>query len=419
LIAVRRVLEQHVDKAAALWLLRDEATDQPQYDLRHLAKLDDQIDAHIDGLQLAGGEGLRLAWANLEKLQGRGELFVVAVLALAGRNEDLIERAIASAEAMPEIGRGLSGALGWVGPTSLRGLVARWLDSSSPFRRRLGVIACSHHRADPGARMADILGDEPGVRARALRLAGEIGRLDVRAAIGSGLDDENPKSRFWAAWAIGLLGDRRAAIAHLKPFASVKSSFQRRALDLAIRLEGHAESVGWLRMLATEPDNARSVVVSAGVLGDPVAVAWLIDKMRMPELARIAGEAFTTITGTDLLEHDLDGEAPDGFALADPADERTDTDLPWPNPDTVLAWWTREGTRFKPGIRYLRGVPLNQEACADALRRGSQRDRRAAAHELTLLNPGRRLWNWRAKSSLQQNWLSELALNSSRRRERA
>jgi uncharacterized protein (TIGR02270 family) len=408
LIAVTRVLEQHVDNAAALWLLRDEATDQPQYGLRHLAKLDNQIDAHIDGLLLAGDEGLRLAWANLEKLQGPGELFIVAVLALAERNEDLLERAVASAEVIPELSRGLSGALGWVGPASLRGLVAAWLDSSSPLRRRLGVIACSHHRADPGDRMADILGDEPIVRARALRLAGEIGRLDVRAAIASALDSKDSDCRFWAAWATGLLGDRRAAIAHLKPFASASNPFQRRALDLAIRLDNHADAVGWLRMLAANPANARLVVAGAGILGDPVAVPWLIEKMRVPELARIAGESFVIITGTDLLEHDLDGEAPDSFSLADPLDERADADLPWPNPDSLLSWWSREGTWFKPGSRYLGGAPLDHDVCLNVLYHGSQHHRRAAAHELTLLNPGRKLWNWRAKSSLQLSWLSEL-----------
>jgi uncharacterized protein (TIGR02270 family) len=256
--------------------------------------------------------------------------------------------------------------------------------------------------------MADILGDEPIIRARALRLAGEIGRLDVRTAIAPALDGEDSDCRFWAAWATGLLGDRHAAMAHLKAFASASNPFQRRALDLAIRIDNHTDAVRWLRMLAADPANSWLVVAGAGILGDPVAVPWLIEKMRVPELARTAGESFTMITGTDLLEHDLDVEAPDGFSLADPVDERTDADLPWPNPDTVVSWWSREGTRFKPGSRYLRGVPLDQDACVNALRHGSQRHRRAAAHEFTLLNPGRKLWNWRAKSSFQFSWLSEL-----------
>ena len=59
------------------------------------------------------------------------------------------------------------------------------------------------------------------------------------------------------------------------------------------------------RELAKEERHARLVVVGAGVHGDPVVVPWLIEKMRHPALARVAGEAFSMITGVDLVKEQI------------------------------------------------------------------------------------------------------------------
>src|SRR4030095_1130335 len=42
------VVEQHAEEAAFLWNLRDAATEEPHYALRHLAALEERIEAHID-----------------------------------------------------------------------------------------------------------------------------------------------------------------------------------------------------------------------------------------------------------------------------------------------------------------------------------------------------------------------------------
>jgi len=57
--------------------------------------------------------------------------------------------------------------------------------------------------------------------------------------------------------------------------------------------------------------------------------------MTIPELARVAGEAFTMITGVDIAYEDLEGAWPEGFVAGpteDPEDENVamdpDEDLP-------------------------------------------------------------------------------------------
>jgi hypothetical protein len=53
------IIEQHAEEAAFLWLLRDAAVRAPHYSLKNLADLDNRVEAHLDGLRIAGLEGWR------------------------------------------------------------------------------------------------------------------------------------------------------------------------------------------------------------------------------------------------------------------------------------------------------------------------------------------------------------------------
>jgi len=394
------IVERHAGEAAFLWSLRDAATDQPHYTLGHLATLEARIEAHIDGLRVAKDAGFKIACANLDRVRGPDELFVVATLALESRAETRIEFVLDFAEAVPGSRRGLFGALGWVMPETLRGRVVSWLDAPSTFRRLAGVVACSLHRADPGPSVERLLGDEPSVRARTLRLAGELGRIDLRQRVASALGEKDEACRFWAAWAAGLLGDRVSPIPVLKTCAAGDSRFQLCALEILVKLLDCEAAAHWLREFGCDPAHGRLLIIATGVLGDPVAVRWLIENMGIPALARVAGESFSMITGTDLAEEALDGPAPVGFT-ASPDDQARDENLPWPDPAKVEAWWQNEEMRFPKSVRHLRGLPLAGDACNKILRDGRQRQRRAAAYGLALISPGQHLWNWRARSEVQ------------------
>jgi uncharacterized protein (TIGR02270 family) len=407
-LIIRDVVEQHADEAAFLWSLRDVATDEPHYALRHLAALEERIEAHLDGLRAAGEAAHAIAWAKLDQYGAPGELFVVATLALESRDPVRLERAVQFAESAQMSRQGLFGALGWVSRDALRGQVVAWLDDTSSFRRLVGVVACSLHRADLSSRMQQLLADDPSVRARALRLVGELGSMGVREQVRVALNDDDEACRFWAAWSAGLLGDRSAAIPVLQDYAAGGSVCKWRALDLVVRLMDHGSAISWIRHLGRDSGHGRLVVMGTGILGDPVAVPWLIHKMSDPALARVAGESVSMITGWDLSELGLDGNAPEGFAAGptdDPADNSIaidlDENLSWPDPLKIQARWEKESVRFASGIRHLRGLPCTRESCNDILRDGYQRQRRAAAYRLALIDAGRPLWNWRARSGVQ------------------
>ncbi|MCI5164482.1 MAG: hypothetical protein D3917_21205 [Candidatus Electrothrix sp. AX5] len=152
----------------------------------------------------------------------------------------------------------------------------------------------------------------------------------------------------------------------------------------------------------------------AGVLGDPVAVPWLIEIMAVPELARVAGEAFSMITGLDLAYEDLEGEWPEGFAAGpteDPEDEDvdldSDEDLPWPAPALITGWWEANKGKFSNGTRYLAGQPIAPAHLSQVLVSGFQRQRAAAAMELALLKPEQPLFEVRAPGFRQAHQLKE------------
>ena len=132
--------------------------------------------------------------------------------------------------------------------------------------------------------------------------------------------------------------------------------------------------------------------------------------MEETESARLAGEAFTMITGVNLeLEHlDLDeppeesGTAPEGEP--DPLLDRQDS-LPWPSPARVAEWWKENQQTFSTGIRFLAGKPVDGDSALDILHRGKQRQRAAAASELALMNKHQALFNVRARAVSQQGEL--------------
>lgn len=146
--------------------------------------------------------------------------------------------------------------------------------------------------------------------------------------------------------------------------------------------------------------------------GDPLYVPWLIKLMPVDDVARVAGESFSMITGVDLAYDDLEGEWPEGFEAGpteNPEDEDVvmdpDEDLPWPEPNLIEAWWEKNKGSFRTGTRYLVGKPITAEHCLDVLKTGLQRQRRAAALELASLQPDEPSFNTSAPGFRQQQLL--------------
>ncbi|WP_339137049.1 MAG: hypothetical protein WGN25_03685 [Candidatus Electrothrix sp. GW3-4] len=75
-MTIEDIITQHAEDAAFLWLLRDSAVYEPHYDLKDLAELDNRVEAHLDGLRIAGDVGWEICKDALS-YQEPGEAFSI------------------------------------------------------------------------------------------------------------------------------------------------------------------------------------------------------------------------------------------------------------------------------------------------------------------------------------------------------
>jgi uncharacterized protein (TIGR02270 family) len=404
------VVQQHADDAAHLRHVRSVLVRAPHVKLLHLKRLDDRLEAHLDGLAVAGRYGQQRAEAALERL-GCGEVFAAVVCALQAQDDVALQRLLALAPAAPEAGRGVLSALAWVTPGLLRDVVRRMLASPQAWQRTLGIETCRLHRVDPGPALVAALGHEDTpLRTAALRAAGELGRTDLLPVVLPAVDDAATAPV--AARAACLLGDRGAALRLVEGAAFAATEAGEALRTLAVQALDWERARAQVRTLAQDAASPRALIRAIGWLGDARLVPWLIERMADLQLSRVAGEAFTMITGADLAALDLERKPPEGFEAGptdDPEDDNValddDESLPWPDVERVQRWWQAEGARFPAGHRVFVGGPVDEAHCLHVLRSGTQRQRALAAQQLCLLRPGQALFPVAAPVWRQQRQL--------------
>jgi uncharacterized protein (TIGR02270 family) len=413
---IPEVVSQYADEVATLYSLRTANLQAPHIRLRDLRRaFDDRIVAHLVGLAIAGKYGWAFCEAALEA-PSAGAVFTAAVRAIEEREPGKLDRLLALSEAVLQTRPGLYSAFGWVAREQLQGIVVSLLDAEDAFRRAVGIVVCSMHRVDSGLVSARRVSDaDPLVRACALRSAGEIGCDEAVPACTAAMRDVDPECRFWAAWSSVLLGDRGVALRSLAASSLTDTPHRLRAFRLALQAMNVRAAHDMLRPLADDPGNLRWLMQGTGIAGDPLYVRWLIDHMTDEQTARLAGEAFTLITGIDLAEMNLERKPPEDFESGptdNPEDENVamdpDDGLPWPDVEKIEKWWGDNAMRFQPGTRYFMGAPVTRKHCVDVLKTGYQRQRILAAHYLCLLDPGAPLFNTSAPAWRQQRLLAKM-----------
>lgn len=409
------VVSQHVEEAAILHNIRSALCTAPHVRLRHLARWDERIAAHLDGILIAGEFGWRLCEASLAN-PGPGEIFAAAVTALESRNLERFSKLLAVVEAMPETESGLRAALGWVSPDRLRGVVKDLLLAPNPYHRRLGLAACAEHSADAGAALDQSLDvQDPNLRAVALNLASRVGRRPLAAKAMALLQDSDPRCAYYAARACVLLGESARGLPALAAIARGDGPFSQAALWLHCKADTPGVVHQTLRAFARDPGAQRRLLRGAGLSGDLQYMPWMLQQMEDPKLACLAGESFSMITGLDLAYLDLelrDTPAPPPGPNDDPADDNVaideDDSLPWPDVVKLREWWQANQGNFAQGQRYFMGEVLSLEQCAEVLKNGFQRQRIAAAEHRMLLSPGTPLFNTSQPVSRQHRQLARI-----------
>ncbi len=406
------LLERHFSEASFLWKLRDVAVRDPGYTMRNLGGLDERVDAHLDGLVLAGEPGWEVCKTGLDKDEP-STIFTALFVATTLRDLRAVAHVLNAGAESPQLLRAMVAALGWSSFADVNRLLPGLLDPRCPTELHyLGIAACAAHRRDPRDHLTRALvSDAPLVRARALRVVGELGRRDLLDQIRGALIAEDRAVRFWAAWSSALFGDAEGERTLLL-FASEASGLESRACETVMRRLAPPAACSWIESSAGVQDD-RVMLAGAAALGDPALVPWVLDRMAVPALARIAGAAFHRITGLDFSSVKLRAKPPEGFtsgATDDPDDEEvamdSDAALPWPNHALAEAWWKRRERDFRAGTRYLLGKPAASETwLQQVLRSAAQPARAAAAEELSMMGQGQPLFEVRAPTARQKKEL--------------
>jgi uncharacterized protein (TIGR02270 family) len=405
------VIQQLADDASFGWLIRSTAIAAPHYSLDDLVRLDSRLVASLQALRLVPLKGLVDQLQVLIEAEASTN-FVLAVATLESidfaRAGELILRATASDEAK----KAMVSAFCWLSHERVREIFQRHRLLERTETESLAIAALAARRDLHEAQIEHALRSPPKEpELRAIRAAGEMGLRSTITDVHHMMRSGSEESRFWCTWSSALLGDRNVGET-LKSFVNFDTEFAYRAIQLAPRVLEVGNCQAWLRGLAQDETTRRYALIGCGVTGDPVYIPTLISQMAVPEYARVAGEAFSMITGVDLAYEDLDTDQPEGFEAGpteDPADENVDLDpdedLPWPNPELIDRWWHEHSREYQSGVRYLCGRPISEENCRRVLREGYQRQRISAAYELALMNPDEPLFEWRAPGFRQQEWL--------------
>lgn len=411
-IPIEPIISQHAEEAAFLWSQRQALTSASHVSLQMLARHDERIAAHIDGLRIAGEVGLKYCAEQL-KSKELGGMFAAFVLRIEQKSIDHIETLLALTKTLPAAKSAIISALGWASARSLQGIAKHLLTSDVSFNKEAGIAACAMHQVDPGFALVDALqNDNASLRREALKTAGLIHRSDVWDICNEHLQDKDKACAYWAASSSILLGDKKSSLTVLKDMMFDDSSpFRRKAMQVLLKLIPLVEAHELLKQFSKNKVDIRLLIEGAGVSGDPAYCPWLIDLMSAPVPARLAGEAFTFITGLDISrEHFATVENTSFNEASDNDDIQSDEDdhLPWPDPEKIKAWWNANQQRFQNGSRYFMGQPLSLAHCKQVLQYGYQRQRSAAAYYLSVLQPGTMLFSTNAPAWRQKRWMEKL-----------
>ncbi|MER9582034.1 hypothetical protein [Mesorhizobium sp. M0276] len=355
---IAAIVDQHAEDAAFLWLRRRREIDGPILDETDIGRIDQRLDANIEGLMAAGKAGWEAAQARFTDYAEPGELFALGTLALRWGDADLIEVAVAAAESLGKAGlSSLSAAVARTPREKLRPLVAQWLDARDALQRCLGLSALWHHRVDPGPRLHDLAVDSDArVRSRAIRLAGALKRCDLVPAALAGLDGETSKERLTAALACCLLGETRSAHLVVDKIVLTEPGLAEAAIEIRLLTTATKAGKDWLQKHLEQPALRGVATASVGLLGDPAVMPWLIEKMREPNLVVAAGAALRDLFEVDFGDTDL--FVVDPALLGKDFAHLDDTSLPVA--DRVEAWWDEgRGARNHRPFRSMRLLRLN------------------------------------------------------------
>jgi uncharacterized protein (TIGR02270 family) len=387
------VFEEHLDEAAFLWSSWEDALRSPVFTPKEVASgPEERLLAHLHALFLGGpAVAARLLAPGLADPE---RAFPAAFALLSAGDVKQVLQALQEADAAtrPAIQRALELHPG----AGLEAHLFPLASKGSPELRAAALEVLAFRGVDPGdALRAAVESRDPKVIAAALRAVRAAPATVARPIVLGALPSNDAAVRD-AAIQTGLALGLREAWNACRGALSRKPASQ--VSQLLAALGGGDQEQQALITDLQSPKPSPHCLWAAGFSGRRALADACIDVLSAadPRTARLAGEAFSAITGLRieglyLAEESPQSEAPIPFEEDDlNADlvPRPEDALPLPDAMGVQAWWKERRGAFDPATRYLAGKPHSLELLQEALEQGPMRRRSVLALELDIRSRG-------------------------------
>jgi uncharacterized protein (TIGR02270 family) len=406
------IAEEHLDEAAFLSGQWENALVDPDYTLAEVVEgPEERVLAHLDGLVLGG---TKVAERRLVPALGGEDPGVVLAAAWAlllsedGDRLDLVVEKLAAAE--PEQAAAISRALQLAAREDVAARLAPSLARGGAGTRAAVLDVLAFRRADVAGPLEAFLGaPDAAVRRAALRLARVLPSRLAPHVLEPALGGDDPEERDLAMVA-GLVAGARSAWAACERVAREGGP----AWDLPALLWALSGEKDLSPLLAglDDPERADAALFALGFTGKVAAAEAAAARLGDEDLGRLAGEAFSGITGFAVAGPSAKPPEPwDPDAPEEDEEEEgagPEADLPAPDPGPVLAWWEKAKKGFDPAARLLGGVPWSTETLLGALESAPMRRRPALALDLAIRTRGAAQVETRALARRQLEQLREL-----------
>jgi uncharacterized protein (TIGR02270 family) len=429
-LVIAPLVARHAEDAAFYWSQLDHADCSMQIGLTKYTHFNQLLNAHLEGLQVAGSEGQRLVQVALQRWKGASEAFICTwLLAQTDDTEAIAEHFVNLSKQPGTMLRGAISALAWTPRNAALSWLARLAVEDAPpvnqvaALRAAALLGPQGINALPSPLTSYLASPNAFVRAAACREASPDNESsNLQPALRIALQDTDLAVRAEAAIALARHPESHDAAAVLWQCVAAQADAYPRQTGWH-RKQATRRLLRWVRHLAAItpvghediPQLLHWLPARIGLTfilhhGDMTYLPHVLDCMNNPNETRYAGWVWQTLTGLDL--------AGNGWVLPEPdpddtieaiTEARLDADqgLPIPDVAAIQAAQTVHQHTLPHRVRSLLGQELTPSHAVTLLETAPQALRGIAAQALMQAFPGRRI-SVRGPASAQLRQLADL-----------